>query len=112
VARIDVPAWQASTPAHRAPVELLSAPHASHACDNAPTAPRAQDNTIADRPMVELLAALQQMLGEARARAGTAGPGGGALQQLVLILADGRFHEKEALRRAVQARARAQIGSG
>ena len=62
--------------------------------------------------MVELLAALQQMLGEARARAGAAGPGGGALQQLVLILADGRFHEKEALRRAVQARARAQIGSG
>ena len=52
--------------------------------------------------MVELLTALQQMLGEARQRAGAAGPGGGALQQLVLILADGRFHEKEALRRAVQ----------
>ncbi|KAK9820997.1 hypothetical protein WJX81_006213, partial [Elliptochloris bilobata] len=62
----------------------------------------AQDNTIADRPMVELLAALRVMLDEARARAGSSGPGGGALQQLVLILADGRFHEKEALRRAVQ----------
>ena len=61
-----------------------------------------QDNTIADRPMVELLAALQHMLGEARQRSGAGGPGGGALQQLVLILADGRFHEKEALRRAVQ----------
>ena len=64
-----------------------------------------QDNTIADRPMMELLAALRAMLDEARARAGSAGPHGGALQQLVLILADGRFHEKEALRRAVQARA-------
>ena len=55
--------------------------------------------------MMELLAALRMMLDEARARAGSSGPHGGALQQLVLILADGRFHEKEALRRAVQVRA-------
>ena len=65
----------------------------------------AQDNTIADRPMMELLAALRVMLDDARARAGSSGPHGGALQQLVLVLADGRFHEKEALRRAVQVRA-------
>ena len=49
---------------------------------------------------MELLAALQKMLDESRLRAGAGGPGGGALQQLVLILADGRIHEKEALRRA------------
>ena len=59
-----------------------------------------QDNTIADRPVVELVQFLEGMLGEARQslHAGTSE----TLQQLVLILADGRFHEKESLQRVVR----------
>ena len=56
-----------------------------------------QDNTIADEPMVELLRYLTPTLEQAALRAGGAGAGGGrgqVLQQLVLIISDGRFHEK------------------
>ncbi|KAK9809153.1 hypothetical protein WJX72_010301 [[Myrmecia] bisecta] len=62
-----------------------------------------QDNTIADRPMVELLTSLMAMLEAARHRSGAGGIGAGTqdLHQLVLIVADGRFHEKESLRRMV-----------
>lgn len=60
-----------------------------------------QDNTLADRPMVELLTMLMHMLDMARHSAAGGGP---ALNQLVLILADGRFHEKESLRRVVEVR--------
>ena len=63
-----------------------------------------QDNTLADRPMVELLTMLMHMLDVARHSASARGSGGQALSQLVLILADGRFHEKESLRRVVEVR--------
>jgi midasin len=62
-----------------------------------------QDNTIADRPMLQLVEALDHLLDVARHRAGDGGVGRGAdLRQLVLVLADGRFHEKEPLRAAVR----------
>ncbi len=64
-----------------------------------------QDNTLADRPMVELLTMLMHMLDMARHSAQRGG-GSPALNQLVLILADGRFHEKESLRRVVEVRHR------
>ena len=64
-----------------------------------------QDNTLADRPMVELLTMLMHMLDMARHSA-QCGGGSPALHQLVLILADGRFHEKESLRRVVEVRCR------
>jgi len=60
-----------------------------------------QDNTLADRPVVELLTMLMHMLDMARHSASRVG-GSPALNQLVLILADGRFHEKESLRRVVE----------
>ncbi|KAL0028971.1 hypothetical protein WJX77_009058 [Trebouxia sp. C0004] len=59
-----------------------------------------QDNTIADNPMVELLTSMQHMLEQARVR--SMGVGGSQdLHQLVIIVADGRFHEKESLQRVV-----------
>ncbi|KAL0049173.1 hypothetical protein WJX82_008148 [Trebouxia sp. C0006] len=59
-----------------------------------------QDNTIADNPMVELLTSMQHMLEQARVR--SVGVGGSQdLHQLVIIVADGRFHEKESLQRVV-----------
>ncbi|GJP54985.1 hypothetical protein CLOM_g13979 [Closterium sp. NIES-68] len=63
-----------------------------------------QDNTIADEPMVELLRFLSGALDSAAMRySASAGAGGGGhLEQLVLIVADGRFHEKETLRRTVR----------
>lgn len=59
-----------------------------------------EDNTIVDRPVVDVLSALDQALSDARARlmSGTHT----SLRQLVLIIADGRFHEKESLRRMVR----------
>ena len=63
-----------------------------------------QDNTLADRPMVELLTMLMHMLDLARANAAAHGAAQ-QLNQLVLVLADGRFHEKDALRRMVMVRA-------
>ena len=55
----------------------------------------AAENTVADAPAVELLDALDASLEAARERH----RGGGAqLQQLVLVLADGHFHEKSTLR--------------
>jgi midasin len=65
-----------------------------------------QENTIADRPMLQLVEGLDHLLEVAKHRAG-GGAGGGSsrgaeLRQLVLVLADGRFHEKEPLRAAVR----------
>jgi len=58
-----------------------------------------QDNTIADRPMTELMTFLDVTLEQAAVRAASTES---TLKQLVLILADGRFHEKESLRRVVR----------
>jgi midasin len=59
----------------------------------------AQDNTLADQPMVGLLKTLDAQLGVARENIRG---GSEQLQQLCLIIADGRFHEKEALRRQMR----------
>jgi len=59
----------------------------------------AEDNTLADRPMVQLLETMAARLAIAREQLRG---GGTKLQQLVLIIADGRFHEKEALRRCMR----------
>ena len=58
-----------------------------------------RDNTIADKPMGELLGSLEHILDTAAQRVSSQSHGGTApsLRQLVLLLADGRFHEKEAL---------------
>jgi midasin len=61
-----------------------------------------QDNTITDRPMGDVITSLDHLLDGARARAGTSAASASSLHQLVLIVADGRFHEKESLRRAVR----------
>jgi midasin len=65
-----------------------------------------QDNTIADRPMLTLVEAVQHLLEGARLRAGSQGSGGSSsgsdLRQLLLVLGDGRFHEKDALVGAVR----------
>lgn len=50
--------------------------------------------------MVELLTSMQHMLDQARVRSGGIG-NASALHQLVIIVADGRFHEKETLQRVV-----------
>ncbi|GFZ04289.1 midasin-like protein [Actinidia rufa] len=57
-----------------------------------------QENTIADEPVVDLLRYVN-MLDVAVANALPSGQN--PLQQLVLIIADGRFHEKENLKRCV-----------
>ena len=59
----------------------------------------AEDNTLADKPMVQLLETMSARLSVAREQIRG---GGTKLQQLVLIIADGRFHEKEALRRCMR----------
>ncbi|KAG7997478.1 hypothetical protein I3843_01G213100 [Carya illinoinensis] len=60
-----------------------------------------QENTIADEPVVDLLQYLNNMLDVAVANARLPS-GQNPLQQLVLIIADGRFHEKENLKRCVR----------
>ncbi|KAL5579519.1 hypothetical protein UlMin_011961 [Ulmus minor] len=60
-----------------------------------------QENTIADEPVVDLLKFVNNKLDAAVAKARLPS-GQNPLQQLVLIIADGRFHEKENLRRCVR----------
>ncbi|XP_048233780.1 midasin isoform X2 [Ricinus communis] len=60
-----------------------------------------QENTIADEPVVDLLTYLNKMLDSAVVRARLPS-GQNPLQQLVLIIADGRFHEKEKLKHCVR----------
>ncbi|ONI15461.1 hypothetical protein PRUPE_3G044200 [Prunus persica] len=60
-----------------------------------------QENTIADEPVVDLLKYLNKKLDEAVARARLPS-GWNPLEQLVLIIADGRFHEKENLKQCVR----------
>lgn len=52
-----------------------------------------QENTIADEPVLDLLMFLNNMLDTAVAKARLPS-GQNPLQQLVLIIGDGRFHEK------------------
>lgn len=60
-----------------------------------------QENTIVDIPMVDLMMYLNNMLDTAVTHARL--PSGyNPLQQLVLIIADGRFTEKEKLKRRVR----------
>ncbi|XP_078434368.1 midasin-like protein isoform X2 [Wolffia australiana] len=60
-----------------------------------------QDNTVRDEPVVELLGFLDRVLDQAVARARL--PSGvNPLHQLILIIADGRFQDKESLRRRVR----------
>ncbi|GAB2269171.1 hypothetical protein Dimus_004101 [Dionaea muscipula] len=60
-----------------------------------------QENMITDEPMVDLLTYLNNMLDQAAANARLPS-GHNPLQQLVLIIADGRFHEKGKLNRYVR----------
>ncbi|XP_073008545.1 midasin isoform X3 [Typha latifolia] len=60
-----------------------------------------QDNTIADEPVVDLLKYLNNLLDTAVANSRMPS-GQNPLHQLILIIADGRFHEKENLRRCVR----------
>ncbi|KAJ4957407.1 hypothetical protein NE237_024518 [Protea cynaroides] len=60
-----------------------------------------QENTIADEPVVDLLRYLNNML-DAAVENARLSSGQNPLQQLILIIADGRFHEKENLKRCVR----------
>ncbi|XP_020093830.1 midasin isoform X2 [Ananas comosus] len=60
-----------------------------------------QDNTIADEPVVDLLKCLNNMLDTAVSKSRMPS-GQNPLHQLILIISDGRFHEKENLRRCVR----------
>ncbi|XP_058750373.1 midasin-like isoform X2 [Vicia villosa] len=60
-----------------------------------------QENTIADEPVVDLLKFLTNKLDAAVVKARLPS-GRNPLQQLVLIIADGRFHEKDNLKRCVR----------
>ncbi|OVA06149.1 von Willebrand factor [Macleaya cordata] len=60
-----------------------------------------QENTIADEPVVDLLKYLNNKLDAAVANSRLPS-GQNPLQQLILIIADGRFHEKEKLKRCVR----------
>ena len=59
-----------------------------------------QENTIEDEPVGDLLTYLNSVLDVAIVKARLPS-GQNPLQQLVLIIADGRFHEKENLKRCV-----------
>ena len=63
-----------------------------------------QDSTLTDRPMVTLLESLHRQLSLARESSSSRGSrdAGSNLQQLVLIIADGQFHEKEALSKVMR----------
>uniref|UniRef100_A0A0E0BB97 Midasin n=1 Tax=Oryza glumipatula TaxID=40148 RepID=A0A0E0BB97_9ORYZ len=60
-----------------------------------------QDNKLEDEPVADLLMHLNTMLDTAVARSRTPS-GQNPLQQLVLIISDGKFHEKENLKRCVR----------
>uniref|UniRef100_J3N351 Midasin n=1 Tax=Oryza brachyantha TaxID=4533 RepID=J3N351_ORYBR len=60
-----------------------------------------QDNKLEDEPVADLLKHLNTMLDAAVARSRTPS-GQNPLQQLILIISDGKFHEKENLKRCVR----------
>jgi midasin len=64
-----------------------------------------QDNKIEDQPVSDLLTYLNAMLDTAVARARTPS-GQNPLQQLILIISDGKFHEKVTILSSVLAAAR------
>ncbi len=59
------------------------------------------DNTIDDRPIVDLLDFCSGLVEKVGERADATRWGDTPVEQLVIVLADGRFHEKEALKKAV-----------
>ncbi|EPS68043.1 hypothetical protein M569_06727 [Genlisea aurea] len=61
-----------------------------------------QENTIVDEPMADLLKYLDTMLEDSAAKRKFSGRNPLLLQQLVLIVADGRFNEKDRLKRYVR----------
>ncbi|XP_010530743.1 PREDICTED: midasin-like [Tarenaya hassleriana] len=60
-----------------------------------------QENLIKDEPVVNLLSHLNEML-DSSATKTRFSSGSNLLQQLVLIIGDGKFHEKEKLKRSVR----------
>lgn len=60
------------------------------------------DNTINDQPIADVITSIDHLLELASARASSSFGAPSSLHQLVLIIADGRFHEKEALRKAAR----------
>ncbi|XP_010528473.1 PREDICTED: midasin [Tarenaya hassleriana] len=60
-----------------------------------------QENLIKDEPVVNLLTHLNEMLDSSATRTRLSS-GSNPLQQLVLIIGDGKFHEKEKLKRGVR----------
>lgn len=61
-----------------------------------------QDNTIKDKPMEDVILSIDALLENASLKFSSTSGGTGSLHQLVLIVADGRFHEKESLQLAVR----------
>lgn len=73
------------------------------------------DNTLLDTPVLDMVRTVGAMLDVERvkvARSAAAAARGGALSQLLLIVADGHFHEREALQRAVREASGSGDGSG
>lgn len=69
------------------------------------------DNTLRETPVLDMVNSLSGVL--ARERAGAARPAAAAaaaLSQLLLVVADGHFHERDALARAVRAASGAATG--
>lgn len=60
-----------------------------------------QENLIEDEPVVNLLRNMNEML-ENLASTRRQSSGSNPLQQLVLIIGDGKFHEREKLKRSVR----------
>lgn len=60
-----------------------------------------QENLIQDEPVVNLLRNMNEML-ENLANTRRQSYGSNPLQQLVLIIGDGKFHEREKLKRSVR----------
>ncbi|KAG1668462.1 hypothetical protein FOA52_005235 [Chlamydomonas sp. UWO 241] len=87
------------------PLQALDAPFSDAVGPRLASSLRFQgESTIADAPVAQLMAGLGSILDTARHSSGAGGIGAGTsdLSQLVIILADGRFHERESLKAAVR----------
>jgi midasin len=69
------------------------------------------DNTLRDTPVLRLLQSTRALFDAQRVVA-AGGARAAALSQLLLIVADGRFHERDALRRAVREATATGDGAG